>query len=283
MNAGVKPVVAIIAPGAMGSAVARQLHDNGVEVLTALDGRSAGSVQRANAAGMTAVARAELVRANIFLSIVPPGAAISLAEEIAAEFAPFTHEPLYVDCNAINPKTAQRVANIVEQNGMDYADAGIIGGPPKRGYDGPVFYLSGEHASEAAVLRDFGLNCRVLDGGPFAASALKMSYAGITKGLTALGSVMAIGASRADASDALRAELARSQPMLLAWFERQIPSMFGKAYRWVAEMEEIASFLESQPEAERMFRAIAEFYASIADDSGKSDIEVLARSFDRPK
>src|SRR5207302_6053770 len=110
-----------------------------------------------------------------------------------------------------------------------------------------------------------------------------MSYAGITKGLTALGSVMAIGASRADASDALRAELARSQPMLLAWFERQIPSMFGKAYRWVAEMEEIASFLEPQPEAEHMFRAIAEFYASIADDSGKSDIEVLARSFDRPK
>jgi len=268
----------------MGSAVARRLHETGLEVLTALDGRSAGSVQRANAAGMTAVARAELVRANIFLSIVPPGAAISLAEEIAAEFAPSAHKPLYVDCNAINPETAQRVANIVEQNGMDYADAGIIGGPPRPEYDGPAFYLSGEHASEAAVLRDFGLNCRVLDGGPFAASALKMSYAGITKGLTALASVMAIGASRAGASDALRAELAHSQPMLLAWFERQIPSMFGKAYRWIAEMEEIASFLESQPEAESMFRAIAEFYARIAVESGKAaDIEVLTRLFDRPK
>src|SRR5207237_8448458 len=201
----------------MGSAVARRLHENGLEVLTALDGRSGGSVQRANAAGMTTVERAELARADIFLSIVPPCHAISLAEEIAAEFAASTDKPLYVDCNAINPETARRVANIVEQNGMRYADAGIIGGPPKRGYDGPVFYLSGEHASEAAALRDFGLDCRLLDGNPFAASALKMSYAGITKGLTALASVMAIGASRAGVSHALRADIAHSQSTVLPW------------------------------------------------------------------
>ena len=118
-----KPVAAIIAAGAMGSAVARRLHESGLEVLTALDGRSAGSVQRANGAGMTTVERAELARADIFLSIVPPGAAISLAEEIAAEFVASADKPLYVDCNAINPETAQRVANIVEQNGMRIASA----------------------------------------------------------------------------------------------------------------------------------------------------------------
>jgi 3-hydroxyisobutyrate dehydrogenase-like beta-hydroxyacid dehydrogenase len=276
-------IIATIAPGAMGSAVARRLHENGLQVLTSLNGRSAESVKRAQAAGMTDVPRAELARADIFLSIVPPGAAISLAEETARDFAGSAHKPLYVDCNAINPQTAQRVAAIVEHGGIRYADAGIIGGPPKRGYAGPIFYFSGEHAAETAALRDFGLDCRVLDSGPFAASALKMSYAGITKGLTALASVMAIGASEADVADALRTELAQSQPMLLAWFERQIPSMFSKAYRWVAEMEEIAGFLNSQPEAERMFHAIAEFYAHIAAQTGKRDVEILTRLFDQAK
>src|SRR5205823_14781432 len=170
-------------------------------------------------------------------------------------------------------------------NGMNYTDAGIIGGPPRRGYDGPVFYLSGEHASEAAALVDFGLDCRVLDGGHFAASALKMSYAGITKGLTALASVMAIGAARAGVSDALRAELAHSQPMLLAWFERQIPSMFGKAYRWVAEMEEIASFLGADAAAQELFIANAHFYERLAADfaGAKAESGQLALFFEKPE
>ena len=38
-----KPVVAVIAAGAMGSAVAKKLTENGVEVLTSLAGRSASS------------------------------------------------------------------------------------------------------------------------------------------------------------------------------------------------------------------------------------------------
>src|SRR5207237_10506658 len=134
----------------MGSAVARRLHESGREVLTALDGRSAGTVQRANAAGMTTVERAELARADIFLSIVPPGAAISLAEEIAAEFAASTDKPLYVDCNAINPETARGVANIVEQNGMRYADVGVIGGRAKQRFGRSRLYLSGEHCAGRA-------------------------------------------------------------------------------------------------------------------------------------
>jgi len=163
---------------------------------------------------------------------------------------------------------------------MNYVDAGIIGGPPRRGYDGPVFYLSGGCADRVLTLRDFGLDCRVLMGGPFAASALKMSYAGITKGLTALASVMIIGAANAGAAGELRSELAHSQPMLLAWFERQIPSMFPKAWRWVAEMEEIAAFLEDRPDAESLFRAVAGFYGHIADQSGAPDVKTLSGFFE---
>lgn len=277
------PSVAIIAPGAMGSAVARRLHENGLRVITSLQERSPESASRALNAGMADVARSELAQADILLSIVPPGSAIPLAEELAAEFARASRKPLYVDCNAINPQTAARVAQIVQSAGMKYVDAGIIGGPPRRGYDGPAFYLSGEHAGKILALRDFGLDCRVLTGGPFAASALKMSYGGITKGLTALASMMIIGAANAGVAGELRAELAHSQPMLLAWFERQIPLMFSKAYRWVAEMEEIAAFLEDQPRAESLFRAVAGFYGHIADQSGGTNAKTLSGFFEAAK
>lgn len=41
-------------------------------------------------------------------------------------------------------------------------------------------------------------------------------------------------------SETLIGELRESQAELLGWFERQIPRMPPKAYRWVGEMEEIA-------------------------------------------
>ncbi len=270
--------VAILAAGAMGSAIGRRLAENGVEVRTSLAGRGAETAERARSAGMIAVDPPELAGSDIFLSIVPPDAAISVAKQMAAAFAAQSRKPLYVDCNAVNPATAARVAATVRNSGMDYVDGGIIGGPPKRNYDGPVLYLSGTGAGHAAILGDFGLKCRVLDGDAFAASALKMSYAGITKGLTALASVMILGATQAGVADDLRAELLHSQPMLLAWFERQIPSMFSKAWRWVPEMEEIASFLKRHSEGEALFRAVAEFYARIAAE-GAEDADSLSRFF----
>ncbi len=65
-----------------------------------------------------------------------------------------------------------------------------------------------------ARLNDYGLIVRVLEGPLTAASALKMSYAGITKGFTALGAAMMLAASRGGSAEALKAELAESRPDL---------------------------------------------------------------------
>ncbi len=54
------PVVAVIAPGAMGAAVGQRLADNGLKVLTSLDGRSAETAARAKAAGMAAASDDEI-------------------------------------------------------------------------------------------------------------------------------------------------------------------------------------------------------------------------------
>ena len=48
------PVVAVIAPGMMGAAVAGRLVENGLKVLTSLTGRSADTIARAKKHGLTA-------------------------------------------------------------------------------------------------------------------------------------------------------------------------------------------------------------------------------------
>ena len=260
------PVVAVIAPGMMGSAVGKRLVEHGVKVTTVLDGRSKETAARARACGLQPVSEAEAVTADIVMSIVPPAAAIPLAEKLLPRLQANRQKPIYVDCNAVNPKTVVDIANIVTATGCPFVDAGIIGGPPKVGYDGPVFYASGEAAGRFAVLDQYGLKVRVLDGPVGAASAVKMSYAGITKGFTALAAAMMLAAAREGTADTLHRELSESQPALLGWLTRQMPAMYSKAYRWVAEMEEIADFVGDDPAARQAYLAYAKFYERIAAD-----------------
>jgi len=259
-------IFTVIAPGAMGSAVSRRMHERGATVRTSLAGRSAASIRHAAEAGMSAVEndRALVEGVDIVLSIVPPGEAVGLAERLLPLLAAAPRKPLVVDCNAINPATAARIAAILAPSSAAFADGGIIGGPPKLDGPGPRFYLSGPAAGDAAILREYGLDIRLLDGAIGAASALKMSYAGITKGLTALGSAMMLGAAASGSAAALLKELGDSQPNLLAYLRRSVPDMYGKAHRWVAEMDEIAGFLGEDSPSGWIYQGMAQFYDSIA-------------------
>ena len=271
-----QPTVMIIGAGAMGAAVGRRLVERGATVTSPLAGRSVESRARARAAGMTAVDDEQAAQADFILSIVPPGDAVSVAERFAPVLARSGKKPIVADCNAINPQTVARVAAVIDPTGCPFVDAGIIGGPPKEGYKGPTIYASGAPAADFAALGRYGLVIKLLDGAVGAASAVKMSYAGITKGLTALAAAMMLAAARAGTAETLHAELAHSQPTLLAWFDRQIPSMYAKAYRWVAEMDEIAAFAGEDPAAQAILAGTARLYERLAADFAGDKTEVSA-------
>ena len=272
------PVVAVIAPGMMGAAVGGRLVAHGLKVLTTLTGRSAETVERAKFAGMANASDEDIARSDFILSILPPGDAVSLAQRFAPALTASNSKPVYVDCNAISPPTVERVAAALAPTGSPFVDAGIIGSPPepKEGA-GPRFYASGAHASLFATLKQYGLDVRVLEGPMSAASAMKMSYAGITKGTQALGAVMMLAATRAGSADALFAELKSSQPQILAYMQRALSIMPPKAYRWVAEMHEIADFVHEDPAGHELYSGAAHFYEQVAKDfeGDKKDVSAL--------
>ena len=273
------PTVAIIAPGNMGAGVGRRLTENRVTVLTSLAGRSEDSVKRAREAGMQPVEERVLAEADFLLSIVPPGDALRLANQLTPILTAANRKPVYVECNAVSPPTMLKIADVIAATGCPFVGAGIIGPPPKPGSANTKIYASGPAAKDVARLNDYGLIVRVLDGPLTAASALKMSYAGITKGFTALGAAMMLAATRGGSAEALRAELAESRPDLLRYLSSQVPRMYSKAYRWVAELDEIAAFVGEEFAENEMLGAAARLYERIAADveSGKDEIGVLDR------
>jgi 3-hydroxyisobutyrate dehydrogenase-like beta-hydroxyacid dehydrogenase len=249
--------VGLLHPGEMGAAVGQCLAGVGHQVLWAPEGRSPGSAARAEAAGLTAAhgGLAGLVqRADVIISVCPPHAALGVARQVAG------FGGIYLDANAISPATAREVADVVEASGASYVDGGIIGTPPVA----PGFirlYLSGARAVEIRhlfVASD--VDARVIDGAPWAASAVKMAYASWTKGSAALLLAARALARAGGVEEALLAEWAISQPGLGERSARAAGSAAAKGWRWIAEMEEIAAAMGAAGLPEGFHQAAAEIY-----------------------
>jgi L-threonate 2-dehydrogenase len=281
ISSNVPPTIAVIGAGEMGSAVGRRLREKGARVITELKGRSEQSARRAAEAGLEVINDDQLLarEANFILSIVPPGVACGVAERFRIPLSSTDRKPTFVECNAIAPQTVRRIEEILSETGCSFVDAGIIGGPPPTVdlTKGPRFYASGRSAPVFASLTQYGLDIVVLEAPIGAASALKLSYAGLTKGFTALGAAMVGAAARHHQAEALRAELARSQPEMLMRLERLIPAMFPKAYRWVAEMEQIAEFAGEDSKGASIYHGAASLYERItAELEGETHSEWLS-------
>jgi 3-hydroxyisobutyrate dehydrogenase-like beta-hydroxyacid dehydrogenase len=258
--------VAVLAPGDMGHAVAAVLKARGLRVVTCLAGRSARTRALAAVAGIEDLGdELALVRAaDALLAILVPAQAEALAARIAPALRAAGTDLLYVDCNAIAPQTACEVGRIVEAAGARFVDAGIIGPPPRPGAAATRFYASGAAAAELAQLRDYGLDVRVIGPRAGDASAVKICYAALTKGTTAIMTELALAAEHLGVSEALRAEFADSQPEMLERMERGVPAMVPKAHRWVGEMEEIAKTFAALGLTPLTFEGAAALYALVA-------------------
>ncbi|HEV8468982.1 MAG TPA: DUF1932 domain-containing protein [Candidatus Limnocylindria bacterium] len=247
--------VGLLSPGEMGSAVAATLRDHGVAVRTCLDGRSARTRGLAERDGLEVTATlADLVLASdVVMSIVPPASALEVARAVAAAIRATGARPLYVDCNAVAPSTVRAVAAIV---GGEVVDVGIIGAPPG-GQGTTRFYASGPQAERLELP---GLDVRAIGAEVGTASALKMCYAALTKGFTALATELLVAAQLLGVEEQLAKELTDGQSRHREIMARQIPRMPTVAHRWVGEMEEIAKTFAELGLTPRILEGAADLY-----------------------
>lgn len=257
--------VAIISPGDMGHTVGQVLKDHGLRVVTCLEERSARTRAFAQKAGIEDLPDYDAVieEADIVLSILVPGVALTAAQDIAVAQVQVEADLLYVDCNAIAPATTREIGEMMDDAGARFVDASIIGPPPRK--PGVTrFYASGPDAAEFAVLGDYGLDIRVLSDEIGQASAIKMCYAASTKGYTALLTTLATVAQSLGVLDALMGEFEISQPRTVERMQR-VPYVSRKARRFVGEMEEIAATFEAAGLSPKIMEGAADIYRLIGD------------------
>ena len=239
----------------MGAAVGAVLRDRGLRVLWASEGRSRETRKRAEAAGLEDAGSAkELESSDVMLSVCPPHAALDVARSVGR------FQGLYVDANAVAPTTARKVAEIVRTAGGELVDGGIVGSPPREAGTTRL-YLSGAQAGPIRELFAGSIvDARVVSDDVGAASAVKMAYAGWTKGTAALLLAIRELARAEGVEDALLEEWDLSLPELRDRYRRAARSADAKGWRWVGEMEEIAATFEAAGLPDGFHRAAAEVY-----------------------
>jgi len=251
--------VGIVHPGAMGSALGAAAGS----VCWAGEGRSQATRRRAGAAAFEDAGSlvALVASADVIVSVCPPDAAEDVAKSVStAGFA-----GIFVDANAVSPAITVRISSLFKR----FVDGGIIGPPPTGAGTTRLYLAGGEAATVAAIWEGSAVDCRVLSARVGTASALKMAYAGWTKGSTALLLAMRAYAEATGVGPELLAEFEMSIPELPERLEATGGRVGGKAWRFAGEMVEIAAALRDEGLPSGFHVAATDVYARLAALKGQ--------------
>ncbi|MGH7823946.1 MAG: DUF1932 domain-containing protein [Candidatus Binatia bacterium] len=276
--------IAILSIGEMGYHWARILTSRGVEVLTYVNDRGEVTRKRAENSGATASpSMARLVRdADLLVSIVVPSAATRVASKVAKAVSQAGRKDLlFLDANAISPMTAVKIGGILAPSGVNFIDGCIIGSAVKMD-KGAVVYVSGPQASRLQQLESFGFSVKTLGPNIAQASAFKVVYAGLTKGLQGLFAELLMGARKFGLLDEILKRYEESFPGLLDKVASSIVGLRIHAGRRAEEMDELKrtfnyhgmkSFMA--PAAQKVLQSIAELNVGEASYNGARDGDLL--------
>ena len=256
--------VGVLHPGEMGVTVLESLVENDVSATWVKGGRSESTVQRASSIPSVDTLEDLIHSVETIISVCPPSAALEVARNISDK----GFKGIYVDANAISPLESRKVAELF---GAAFVDGGIIG-PPAKEAGTTRIYLSGMRSREVVDLFKFGpLEAIALSDSSdpeeiTAASALKMAYAGFSKGSSALLLAVNAFARKSGVLEALHKEWEISAPGLVRRSQNTAVSISRKAWRFGAEMDFISESFDEKnlpPEfhqgASALYRALEEF------------------------
>ena len=119
-----KKTIGILMPGDMGHGCGKVFLDNNLAVISALDGRSNRTKKLSESAGIENVGSIKNIvnYSDIILSILPPEAAFEQAEQVNKVILENKKIITYVDCNAISPKTSQKIDKVISSKFCNFID-----------------------------------------------------------------------------------------------------------------------------------------------------------------
>ena len=213
---------------------------------------------------------------------MPPRDALSTARRFASAYESsdiaLVRSTCYVDLNAISPASAIEINERLSSADLAFLDGGIIGGAPKlqadRSWSRPSIVVSGPTRMNNDLAEILVITYIADTIGP--ASGLKMCFASMTKGLTAIAIQSFTTAHKLGVLEQLQAHLREYSPKTGELAAKSLVGMPPKAYRWVDEMKEIAATFRDEGGFEAdMFDAVSEIYRFVADETelGKEKTE----------
>jgi 3-hydroxyisobutyrate dehydrogenase-like beta-hydroxyacid dehydrogenase len=273
-----KEKVGILHPGEMGSSVAASAKNSGCTVYWTSEGRSGKTRERAEKHAFIEISSlAELCETcSVIVSVCPPHA----AEETAKRVLDTSFQGAYLDANAISPQRVIRIGEMLQERGVAFVDGGIIG-PPAWKADTTWLYLAGAEGERVAKCFSAGpLGVEVIGEGAGKASALKMCYAAYTKGTTALLGAILGAAEGLGVREDLNKQWSRDGSDFPEQARQRVRQSTGKAWRFIGEMEEIASTFKEAGMPGGFHAAAADVYRHLAHFKGAAAVpsieEVLA-------
>lgn len=256
---------------------------------------SKDTIERVKAAQVTDLSTdTDLVKAcDVILSVVPPRDAESTAQRLIDAMALVTkaQPPLYfADMNAVAPSTVKRIAkNIAAANvPITLIDGSILGGPPRpkgdeQGLNPPTPHTVGDWdlpsmptsgPVSVADIPGYGatlyavLNMKHISPDLGASSGLKMCFASLSKGYSAIAIQSYTTAHRMGVLPALQEALEEIVPARVQQTRNALVGMAPKAYRWVREMEEISKTHTEEGGFEPyLFQGAAGVFKAVAEDT----------------
>jgi len=239
--------IAILSPGNMGGAIGARMVEAGLDVVTCLAGRTDYTRRKAAEAGFRDSGDLKVMvrEADMVLSVLDPAKAVDIAEAVAAAMAETGARPVYIDCNATSPATAERLNAIITGAGAKFIDVGIIGGAPLAGKALPFLASSGPDAGlideiDGKGVRQLYIGPRIGQG-----SAIKICNGAFNKGAFALYAAVMLAAEHYGCTEFLRERLPVSQAGTVVKLDNAILRLPSLSGRYIGEMEQVAETFEA--------------------------------------
>jgi 3-hydroxyisobutyrate dehydrogenase-like beta-hydroxyacid dehydrogenase len=264
-NKSPQNTIGILYPGEMGSSFGKLLCEASFHVITTVEGRSPRTRSLCHESGLNVVdSLGEVLgRSDVVISLVSPGAALSVARDVAANLYGSSRSLLYIDANSISPMTVARISELLGRAAVDFVDASIFGLASQLRQRGTL-YLSGSRAKELSDQFESIMRVKVVGDMPGQASALKMIVSGIPKGLSALFlETMLFAQDMHLLNEAIEA-CDEIYPSVMEVIKRMLPTYPQHAARRSEELQEVEETMWISGLTPRIIRAVREVTSALA-------------------